>query len=76
MPSGSDPLLLPGVVCWFSPGSPRTPGPALQLLDRLYASAVAQDRIGSLIEAGALRALALAVSMRGYVQPRLATAQR
>ena len=36
------------------------PGPALELLDRLYASAVAQDRIGSVIEAGALRALALA----------------
>jgi LuxR family maltose regulon positive regulatory protein len=28
------------------------PGPALELLDRLYASAVAQDRIGSVIEAG------------------------
>jgi LuxR family transcriptional regulator, maltose regulon positive regulatory protein len=38
------------------------PGPALGLLDRLYASAVAQDRIGSVIEAGALRALALAGS--------------
>ena len=38
------------------------PGPALELLDRLYASAVAQDRIGSVIEAGALRALALAAS--------------
>ena len=36
------------------------PGLALELLDRLYASAVAQDRIGSVIEAGALRALALA----------------
>jgi LuxR family maltose regulon positive regulatory protein len=36
------------------------PGPALELLDRLYASAVAQDRTGSVIEAGALRALALA----------------
>ena len=30
------------------------------MLDRLYASAVAQDRTGSVIEAGALRALALA----------------
>ena len=38
------------------------PGPALELLDRLYASAVAQDRIGSVIEAGALRALALAAT--------------
>ena len=38
------------------------PGPALELLDRLYASAVAQDRIGSVIEAGALRTLALAAS--------------
>ena len=40
------------------------PGPALGLLDRLYASAVAQDRIGSVIEAGALRALALAGAAR------------
>jgi LuxR family maltose regulon positive regulatory protein len=38
------------------------PGSALELLDRLYASAVAQDRIGSVIEAGALRTLALAAS--------------
>ena len=38
------------------------PGPALALLDRLYAAAAAQDRTGSLIEAGALRALALAAS--------------
>jgi ATP/maltotriose-dependent transcriptional regulator MalT len=36
------------------------PGPALALLDRLHAAAVAQDRAGSLIEIGALRALALA----------------
>ena len=36
------------------------PAEALALLDRLYASAVAQDRTGSVIEAGALRALALA----------------
>ena len=36
------------------------PGPALALLDRLHAAAAAQDRTGSLIEAGALRALALA----------------
>ena len=36
------------------------PGPALALLDRLYAAAAAQDRVGSLIEIGALRALALA----------------
>ena len=35
-------------------------GPALALLDRLYAAAAAQDRVGSLIEIGALRALALA----------------
>ena len=38
------------------------PGQALAVLDRLYAAAVAQDRAGSLIEAGALRALALAAS--------------
>ena len=37
-------------------------GPALALLDRLYAAAAAQDRVGSLIEIGALRALALAAS--------------
>jgi LuxR family transcriptional regulator, maltose regulon positive regulatory protein len=38
------------------------PGQALALLDRLYAAAAAQHRTGSLIEAGALRALALAAS--------------
>jgi LuxR family transcriptional regulator, maltose regulon positive regulatory protein len=38
------------------------PGPALALLDRLYAAAAAQDRVASLIEIGALRALGLAVS--------------
>jgi LuxR family transcriptional regulator, maltose regulon positive regulatory protein len=38
------------------------PGPALALLDRLFAAAAAQDRAGSLIEIGALRALALAAS--------------
>ena len=38
------------------------PGQALALLDRLHAAAVAQDRTGSVIEAGALRALALAAS--------------
>ena len=37
-------------------------GPALALLDRVHAAAAAQDRTGSLIEAGALRALALAAS--------------
>jgi LuxR family maltose regulon positive regulatory protein len=36
------------------------PGEALALLDRLHAAAAAQDRAGSLIEIGALRALALA----------------
>ena len=36
------------------------PGEALGLLDRLHAAAVAQDRMGSIIEASALRALALA----------------
>ena len=36
------------------------PGKALALLDRLNAAAAAQDRAGSLIEIGALRALALA----------------
>ena len=38
------------------------PGQALALLDRLHAAAVAQDRTGSLIEIGALRALALAAT--------------
>ena len=37
-------------------------GQALALLDRLHAAAVAQERAGSLIEIGALRALALAAS--------------
>jgi LuxR family transcriptional regulator, maltose regulon positive regulatory protein len=37
-------------------------GRALALLDRLHAAAAAQDRAGSLIEIGALRALALAAS--------------
>ena len=36
------------------------PAEALALLDRLYTAAAAQDRTGSLIEIGALRALALA----------------
>jgi LuxR family transcriptional regulator, maltose regulon positive regulatory protein len=36
------------------------PDRALVLLDRLYAAAAAQDRVGSLIEIGVLRALALA----------------
>ena len=38
------------------------PGQALGLLDRLHAAAVAQGRTGSLIEIGALRALALAAA--------------
>ena len=38
------------------------PGQALALLDRLDAAAAAQDRTGSLIEIGALRALTLAAS--------------
>ena len=38
------------------------PGQALALLDRLHAEAAAQDRAGSLIETGALRALALMAS--------------
>jgi len=38
------------------------PGLALALLDRLHAAALAQDRTGSVIEIGALRALALAAS--------------
>ena len=38
------------------------PGRALALLDRLHTAAAAQDRAGSLIEIGALRALALAAS--------------
>jgi ATP/maltotriose-dependent transcriptional regulator MalT len=35
------------------------PGSALELLDRLHAAATAQDRVGSIIEIQALRALAL-----------------
>jgi LuxR family maltose regulon positive regulatory protein len=38
----------------------QRPAEALALLDRLHAAAVAQDRTASVIEAGALRALALA----------------
>jgi LuxR family maltose regulon positive regulatory protein len=38
----------------------QRPAEALALLDRLHAAAAAQDRTGSLIEIGALRALALA----------------
>ena len=38
------------------------PGQALALLDRLHVAAVAQGRTGSLIETGALRALALAAT--------------
>ena len=38
------------------------PGQALALLDRLHTAAVSQCRTGSVIEAGALRALALAAS--------------
>ena len=38
------------------------PVEALALLDRLFAAAVAQDRIGSVIDAGGVRALALAAS--------------
>ncbi|HXJ28185.1 MAG TPA: tetratricopeptide repeat protein, partial [Streptosporangiaceae bacterium] len=38
------------------------PAEALALLDRLHTAAAAQDRTGSLIEIGALRALALAAS--------------
>ena len=40
------------------------PGQALALLDRLHAAAAAQDRAGSLIEIGALRALALAATRK------------
>src|SRR5262249_22934871 len=40
------------------------PAEALALLDRLHAAAVAQDRVGSVIEAGTLRALALAACGR------------
>jgi LuxR family maltose regulon positive regulatory protein len=38
------------------------PGQSLALLDRLHAAAKAQDRAGSIIETGALRALALAAT--------------
>jgi LuxR family maltose regulon positive regulatory protein len=40
------------------------PGRALALLDRLHTAAVGQERTGSIIEIGALRALALAASGR------------
>ena len=40
------------------------PGQALALLDRLHTAAVGQERTGSVIETGALRALALAASGR------------
>ena len=40
----------------------QRPAEALALLDRLHAAAAAQDRTGSVIEAGALRALALAAT--------------
>jgi LuxR family transcriptional regulator, maltose regulon positive regulatory protein len=43
----------------------QRPAEALALLERLYAAAVAQERRGSVIEAGALRALALAACDRG-----------
>jgi LuxR family transcriptional regulator, maltose regulon positive regulatory protein len=42
----------------------QRPAEALALLDRLHGAAVAQDRTGSLIEAAALRALALAACGR------------
>src|SRR5690606_29572211 len=38
------------------------PDPALRILDRLHAAAVAQDRAGSVIEIQALRALAAAAA--------------
>ena len=38
------------------------PGEALALLDRLHTAALDQDRTGSVIEVGALRALALSAS--------------
>jgi LuxR family maltose regulon positive regulatory protein len=40
------------------------PGRALALVDRLHTAAVGQERTGSIIETGALRALALAASGR------------
>jgi len=50
------------------------PSPALRLLDRLHAAAVAQARAGSLIEVGALRALALAASSEATAVTALAGA--
>jgi LuxR family transcriptional regulator, maltose regulon positive regulatory protein len=41
------------------------PGAALALLERLHVAAVSQDRAGSVIEIGALRALALAAAGEG-----------
>ena len=54
-PSEPEHLLLARVLL-----AQQRPAEALALLDRLHAAAVAQDRVGSVIEAGALRALALA----------------
>ena len=51
-----------GTWSWRASCWPRASGPALALLNPLYAAAAAQDRTGSLIEIGALRALALAAS--------------
>jgi LuxR family maltose regulon positive regulatory protein len=49
------------IWCWRGCCSRRgRPGPALALLERLHAAAAAQGRAGSIIEIGALRALALA----------------
>ena len=54
-----------GTWCWPGCCSPKSsPAEALALLDRLHAAAAAQDRTGSLIEIGALRALALAATAR------------
>ena len=50
------------ICCW--PGC-CWPGQALALLNRLHAAEVTQDRTGSLIEIGALRALALAAPHPG-----------
>ena len=50
------------ISCWPACCSPGRPGQALALLGRLHEVAAAQDRVGSLIEIGALRALALAAS--------------
>jgi LuxR family maltose regulon positive regulatory protein len=75
-----------GLAADDEPDYPREPGHlllaqgeaewALALLDRLHVAALIQDRTGSVIEAGALRALALAASGEEAVLDKLGAANR